>query len=31
MAIVIICFLQASYAIRSGGMLRVDASSIGCR
>ncbi len=25
MAIVIICFLQASYAIRSGGMLRVDA------
>ena len=25
MTIVIICFLQASYAIRSGGMLRVDA------
>jgi len=25
MSIVIICFLQASYAIRSGGMLRVDA------
>lgn len=24
MSIVIICFLQASYAIRSGGMLRVD-------
>lgn len=24
MTIVIICFLQASYAIRSGGMLRVD-------
>ena len=27
MTIVIICFLQASYAIRSGGMLRVDALS----
>ena len=25
MSIVIICFLQASYAIRSGGMLRVEA------
>ena len=25
MSIVIICFLQASYAIRSGGMLHVDA------
>jgi TRAP-type C4-dicarboxylate transport system permease small subunit len=25
MTIVVICFLQASYAIRSGGMLRVDA------
>lgn len=25
MTIVIICFLQASYAIRSGGMLKVDA------
>lgn len=25
MTIVIICFLQASYAVRSGGMLRVDA------
>ena len=25
MSIVIICFLQASYAIRSGGMLKVDA------
>jgi len=25
MSIVVICFLQASYAIRSGGMLRVDA------
>ncbi len=25
MSIVIICFLQASYAIRSGGMLQVDA------
>lgn len=24
MSIVVICFLQASYAIRSGGMLRVD-------
>jgi TRAP-type C4-dicarboxylate transport system permease small subunit len=24
MSIVVICFLQASYAVRSGGMLRVD-------
>lgn len=28
MSIVIICFLQASYAIRSGGMLKVDALQV---